>query len=114
MVRQFYVKWWDSFNHQRIINAVQMEFPCQPIIPVQAVQVTKKSSQSSMDTSLAKSKKSQQLKDLAKQLLLQAEAEDEDYCSPTSSNESTNSHQVNTSDPYSSSLFQDAQDPYSL
>ena len=36
VTRQFFVKWWDKFNHERIIGQVKKEFPISTVTPTQA------------------------------------------------------------------------------
>ncbi|CAN6549615.1 unnamed protein product [Malus baccata var. baccata] len=93
--RQKAVKWWDKFNHQKIINLILSEFPVTPVqvqaIPAQPVQQkmalptvqeqslsdissssSLKSTYKSSKSSSKKKEKSTQLKDLAQQLLAKA------------------------------------------
>ena len=100
--REFLVKWWDSLRIDQIINQVHKDFPP----PVQKAIAHNTRSQSSLDFVQITGKSSEELKDLAQQLLLQLEQlESEEKNSPASS-EASVSHCPNNP------LFQDSQDPY--
>ncbi|KAM2357683.1 hypothetical protein ACFX1X_006618 [Malus domestica] len=93
--RQRVVKWWDKFNHQKIINLVLSDFPviqaqvqaisAQPVqlkmalptVPEQSLSdispsLSLKCTSKSSKSSSKKKEKSSQLKDLAQQLLAEA------------------------------------------
>ena len=107
------VKWWDKFNHQKIINLVLSEFPVTPVptitaqptmalptIPEQSLSDISPSSslkgttKSSKSTSSKKKEKSSQLKDLAQQLMAEtALLHDED--SDSNASDLSSQHPVN-------------------
>ena len=85
--REFFVKWWDSLKINPIINQLNKDFPPQ----VQKVIAQPTRSQSSLDSIQVAGKSSKELKDLAKQLLLQSkQLESEEKGSPASSEASIN------------------------
>ncbi|KAI8568006.1 hypothetical protein RHMOL_Rhmol02G0164800 [Rhododendron molle] len=126
VIRQYLVKWWGSYNHQKIIDQVMLEFPVKvptPVkipTPLQQVQPVKQEdplvqtdsptvsnirlnspAQRSSRPSKSKTKCSQLLM-LAQQLIAQASQEEEDSSSEGSTTDKN---------PYGSA-FQDAQDPF--
>jgi len=97
--KEFSVKQWDSFKIDQVINQINKDFPP----PVQKALAQPSRSQSSLDSIQVVGKSSQELKDLANQLLLQSEQlESQEKVSPSSLEASINDD----------SLFQDSQDPY--
>ena len=100
--REFFVKWWDSLKIDPVISKLNRDFPSQ----IQKAIAHPSRSQPSLDFIQVVGKSSKELKDLAKQLLLQSEQlESEEKGSPASSEASIN-HCPNNP------LFQDSQDPY--
>ncbi|KAI8547564.1 hypothetical protein RHMOL_Rhmol07G0206100 [Rhododendron molle] len=117
--RQYLVKWWGQYNHQKIINQVQLEFPTTVKTPAQqtlaqlvhsdkqepdspTVSTIRLGSPAPGPSKQTKSKKKcSQLLMLSQQLIAQASQEEED----DSSDESV------ASNPYGST-FQDAQGPF--
>ncbi|KAI8558940.1 hypothetical protein RHMOL_Rhmol04G0135300 [Rhododendron molle] len=116
--RQYLVKWWEQYNHQKIVNQVQLEFlakipiPTQnPVQPIEAasprpdspsistIRLGSPTPRSSQQT--RSKKKCSKLLILAQQLIAQASQEESD----NSSDESA------ASNPYNAA-FQDAQGPF--
>ena len=99
--REFFTKWWDKFRPTDAITKIYKDFP--PPVQKSIAHCTR--SRSSLDSTQFSGKSSQELKDLAQQLLLQsAQLESAEKNSPASSEASCNRIQF---DP-----FQDSQDPY--
>ena len=67
--REFSVKWWDSLKVDSVINQLNKDFPPQ----IQKAIAQSSRSQSSLDSIQVAGKSSKELKDLAKQYLLQSE-----------------------------------------
>jgi hypothetical protein len=114
LIRNFAVKWWDSFDRDRIIKFVFDEFP-------EVNQVEDKPSSSIPD--LLKGKSPEELAEICRLAAIQCQsASASGKHSPASSEGSTNeavkvSSQFPHSVPmppnwYQDSLFQDSQDPY--
>ena len=139
VIRQYFVKWWDSFKHQRIIDQVKQEFsiviptPIQqsPIAPIQQKSTTSVSQtystvrlgspSSNIKTSKSKSKtksnKTELLKDntellrVVNLLLAQVQAKSTIKEESDGSTDSEASEASTSKDPYES-RSQDAYDPF--
>ena len=85
--REFSVKWWDSLKIDPVIDQINKDFPP----PVHRAITQNTRSQSSLEFVSIARKSSQELKDFADQLLLQAsQLEEKEKTSPASSEASTN------------------------
>lgn len=75
LVRQFFVKWWDKFQHERIISQVNIEFPIGNKVTAKLV---KKSSSNLSIESMSKSELKAMSKQLRQRIDQMNDSEDED------------------------------------
>ena len=112
VIRQYFVKWWDAFKQQYIIDQVKQKFPVQVPAPVQQitalfqvqqnpVRLGSPSSSSKPTEFKSKSKsKNSELLIVAKLILVKAQAINEEESD--GSNDFANSKASTSKDPYGS------------
>ncbi|KAI5337246.1 hypothetical protein L3X38_016515 [Prunus dulcis] len=89
LARQFSIKWWDKFKLERIADYVYADFP-----PVRNPHPEKKSSPATSQSSLPiEGRSKSELKDLARQLMLQASQMNDDADSDASPASQTSTSQ---------------------